>query len=108
MELLIYEQETVDTLARLAGFLLGYSPSAGIISDMRITLELTPPQAALLKALAPRGAAAKTANPLENTALRILAEGMQREGMQRRISWDQIGARALTEAVKARKERMQT
>ena len=76
---------------------------------MQITLELTPTQGALLKALSPRGAAAKTANPLESTALRILAEGMQREGIQRRISWDRAGVLALCEAAdKRRKERDET
>ena len=73
---------------------------------MQITLKLTPTQAALLRALAPRGAAVRSENRLEDTAMRILTDGMKREGRQRRIGWDQVGTLALTEAAKARKERL--
>jgi hypothetical protein len=71
---------------------------------MQITLELTPTQEGLLKALAPRGAA-KTADSLERTALRILADGMTREARMRRITLDQVGAVALVEAAERRRER---
>jgi hypothetical protein len=70
---------------------------------MQITLKLTPTQAALLRALAPRGAAVRSENRLEDTAMRILTDGMKREGRQRRIGWDQVGATALVEAA-ARKD----
>ena len=73
---------------------------------MQLSLQLSPTQLALLKALAPRGAAVKTANPLEGTALRILADGMTREAKMRRISLDRVGAIALVDAAKRRKETM--
>jgi hypothetical protein len=43
---------------------------------------------------------------VRHTAVRILTEAMKREGRQRRIGWDQVGTLALTEAAKARKERL--
>ena len=73
---------------------------------MQITLELTPTQGALLKALSPRGAAVKTATPLEGTALRILADGMQREARLRRVTSSQVDVAALTQAAQRRRERM--
>ena len=71
---------------------------------MQLTLELTPTQGALLRALAPRGAA-KTVNSLEKTALQILADGMQREIKMRRIDAGQIFAVAIDEAMQRESSR---
>jgi hypothetical protein len=73
---------------------------------MEITLQLTAPEAALLRALAPRGAAAvKTETPLQDTALRILTSGMQREATMRRINTGTVLGVALVEAARRRRER---
>jgi hypothetical protein len=72
---------------------------------MRITLELTPPQAALLKALAPRGNAVKSSTPMEDTALKLLTGAMTPEATMRRINTDAVLDVALVEAAKRRRER---
>ena len=70
---------------------------------MQLTLELTPTQGALPKALSPRGAARK-GDYLQKTARDLLVSAMRRESRLRRISWDEVATVALTEAVEKRKQ----
>jgi hypothetical protein len=72
---------------------------------MQLTLELTPPQAALLKTLAPRGAAAKSDTPVEDTALRLLTGAMTREASMRRINTEVVLGVALVDAANRRRAR---
>jgi hypothetical protein len=72
---------------------------------MQITLELSKVESALLRALAPRGNARK-GDYLQAYARELFTSAMKRESRLRRIGWDQVGAIALTEAAKARKERI--
>jgi hypothetical protein len=72
---------------------------------MEITLQLTPPQAALLKALSPRGNAVKSDTPMEDTALRLLTGAMTREATMRRINTQTVLGVALVDAVNRRRGR---
>jgi hypothetical protein len=66
---------------------------------MQITLELSPVDAALLCALAPRGNA-KQANSLQQTAQRLLTDVMRSEARRRRINQHRIRAIVLAETVR--------
>ena len=74
------------------------------IFGVKLSLELNPVESGLLKALCPHGAA-KTTNAIEQTAMRILSEGMRSEARRRRIDSGKVFSVALSEAVKHKKQR---
>jgi hypothetical protein len=72
---------------------------------MELVLKLSPPQAALLKALAPRGNATRSETPLEDKALKLLIGAMQREATMRRINTETVLGVALVDGVNRRRGR---
>jgi hypothetical protein len=69
---------------------------------MKIALE--PVEANLLRCLSPRGNARKS-DYLETTARDLLVSSMKREARLRRITLNQVGVIALTEAARRKTER---